>query len=307
MRPEAGTKELGWNRIDCLKDCVKSLLKINYPNYEIIVVDNASTNGSPEEVERNFDSVKLIRNKENLGYAEGNNVGIKYAIEKGADYVLLLNDDVVVEPNILRELVEVAESDPEIGIAGPRILCFEEAERLYQQYGRVNYYFNVHHKNLYEISKPTKVDVVYGTALFVKKEVIEKVGFLDTNFFLYLEEADWCRRAKKAGYKIVHVPSARVYHKVFKSFSGRINLVVLYYNTRNELLFARKHLNPLLFFPLWIPRFIYRIIRYWFKTRNTQVVKAILKGFFDFAKNRFGKSDMFDPNKVQKGIACQST
>ena len=285
---------LSWNRVDCLKDCVKSLLEINYPNYDIIVVDNASTDGSPEEVERNFPFVKLIRNKENLGYAEGNNIGIKYAIEKGDDYVLLLNDDVVVDPNFLRELVEVAEGDPRIGAVGPRIHHFKGSSGLYQFYGKANFYFNADYKRLDDVSKPEEVDYVFGTALLVKKEVVRRVGLLDANFFLYVEERDWCYRIRKAGYKIVYVPSAKAYHKVSQSFSGRMNPIVLYYVTRNELVFARKHLNPLLFFPLWIPRFAFRIIRYALKTRNIQVIKAILHGFFDFTKGRYGRTVLPD-------------
>lgn len=286
--PKVWIVVLTWNKIDCLEDCIKSLLKINYPNYKIIVVDNASTKGSLEQMQHDFDFIKFIRNKENLGYAGGNNVGIKFAIENGADYILLLNDDVVVDPNFLEELVNVAENEMKIGIVGPAIYYFEEPSKLYQSYGKFNPYFGICYKSLAKISKPVEVDYIYGTALLVKKEAILKAGLLDVNFFLYEEEKDWAYRIKKKGYKIVYVPSAKVYHKVSKSFSGWVNPIVLYYNTRNELLFARKHLNPLRFFPLWVPRFILRILRYALKTRDIAIVKAILSGFIDFTRNKYG-------------------
>lgn len=279
---------LSWNRMECLKSCIESILRVNYPNYEVVVVDNASTDGSPEMVKHTFESVKLIRNKRNLGYTGGNNVGIKFALMKGADYVLLLNDDVVVDRNFLIELVKVAERDPNIGVVAPKIYYYEEPTKLYQRYGKRNFYLGMPYKRLENVSEPDEVDYILGTALLVKKEVIKRVGMLDQNFFAYVEEHDWCYRIRKAGFKIMYVPTAIVYHKVSLSFSGRVNPVVLYYDTRNELLFARKHLNPLLFFPLWIPRFIFRIIRYAMKTRNIQVVKAIIDGFLDFTKGKYG-------------------
>lgn len=280
--------------MESLKVCVKSVLNTNYSDYEIIVVDNASTDGSPEAVARDFDFVKLIRNKENLGYAGGNNVGMKYAIEHGADYVLLLNDDVVVEPNFLKELVNVAENDPKIGAVGPNIKFEESSIKKY--YGKS--YFGITYKKLSNLNKPEETDYMFGTAILVKKEVIMTVGLLDPNFFLYAEDVDWCYRMKKAGYKIVYVPSAKVCHSgaraygLSRSFSRRGSGVsyFLYYWTRNELLFAQKHLNPLLFIPLWIQRFIFRMITFALKTKNIKVIKAIMKGFFDFTKGKYGKT-----------------
>ena len=114
---------------------------------------------------------------------------------------------------------------------------------------------------------------------------------MDERFFLYFDEADLSYRAKKAGYKVMYVPSAKVYHRITSSMSGKDNNpVVLYYGTRNELLFARKHLNPIIFFPLWVPRFIFRIFVYCFKAKNVQVIKSIINGFLDFTRNNYGRT-----------------
>jgi GT2 family glycosyltransferase len=112
---------------------------------------------------------------------------------------------------------------------------------------------------------------------------------MDARFFLYFDEADLSYRIRKRGFKIMYVPSAKVYHKISESFSGKINPVQLYYSTRNELLFAREHLNLLVFIPLWIPRFFFRIIMYWLKSRDIEVIKYIIRGFRDFMEGKFGQ------------------
>lgn len=290
MYPKVCIIVVSWNKKDCIKNCLKSLAKVSYPNYEIIVVDNASVDGSPEEIESTFPYVRLVRNRENLGYTGGNNVGIQYSIRKSADYIVLLNDDVIVSPSFLTEMIKAFESDRQIGMAGPKILCFPEKTRIYQPYGKINYYLQIGRLSLNRIVEPTKVDWVCGAALFVRTETIKKAGLLDTNFFLYFDEADFCERAKKAGYKIVYVPHSIVYHDISRSFSHGMNPVQLYYVTRNELLFARKHLNLLVFFPLWIPRFILRLSKYSMKTRDAEIAKAILRGFLDFTRNKYGKA-----------------
>ena len=143
MHPKVSIIILSWNRKDVLRACVNSVLEIDYTNYKIIVVDNASTDRSAHELPLSFPSVKFIRNKENLGYAGGNNAGIRYAVKKGTDYILLLNDDVIVDSDFLTELVKVAESDSRIGMVGPKTLCFEEPSKLYQSHGKGNSYLAI--------------------------------------------------------------------------------------------------------------------------------------------------------------------
>jgi GT2 family glycosyltransferase len=289
--PKVGIVIVTLNRVRVLTSCIESLMKICYKNYEIIVVDNASTDNTAAVVGSLFPTVKLLVNEVNTGYTGGNNKGITYALGKGkCDYVLILNDDVEVDACFLTELVKVAEKNPKNGLACPMLLFFEDKKRLYTEYGDYNFYLGVSYQPLQNVRVPTEIGAVVGTCILVKQQLLHRIGPLDTNFFLYFDEADLCYRTRAAGFKIFYVPAARVYHKWSHSFSGWLNPVVFYYSARNELLFARKHLNFMVFLPLWIFRFSLRIMYYLFVKRNIQVAKFMLKGFFDFTQGKFGKA-----------------
>jgi GT2 family glycosyltransferase len=290
IEPKVGIVVVTFNRVSTLIDCIYSLLNINYKNYEIIVVDNASVNGTSEIIKTLFPSVRLIRNRGNLGYTGGNNKGIKYALKQNCNYIMILNDDTVVDPDFLKNLINVAYADPNIGLVAPKLMYFENPNKLYMKRGKFNFYLGITYQQLSRINIPTEIGIVPGASFLIKREVIQKIGLMDENFFLYFDEGDLCLRAKKAGYKIMYVPTAKVYHKVSKSFSGWTNPIVLYYSTRNELLLARKHLIFPLFILLWIPRFILRILRYLIATRNLETAKFIFRGFVDFSKAKFGRA-----------------
>ncbi|MGB9694173.1 MAG: glycosyltransferase family 2 protein [Fervidobacterium sp.] len=279
-----------FNRVNVLRDCIRSLSNINYKNYWIIVVDNASVDGTAEIVKKLFPSVRLMRNKDNLGYTGGVNKGIECALEQNCDYILVLNDDVVVDPDFLKNLVNVACFDPKIGLVAPKLACFENPDKLYNEYGKYNFYLGIGYQPLSRINIPKEIDLIPGASFLIKREVIQKIGLMDENFFLYFDEGDLCLRAKKAGYKIMYVPTAKAYHKVSQSFSGWANPVVLYYSTRNELLLALKHLNFPLFMLLWTPRFALRILRYLIATRDLKLARFIIRGFLDFSEAKFGRA-----------------
>jgi GT2 family glycosyltransferase len=255
-----------------------------------VVVDNASTDNTQGIVASEFPSVRLVRSENNLGYTGGNNLGIRYALRKeNCDYLLILNDDTIIDPYLLSQLVRTIETDSKIGIANPIIIDFE-SKVLCNSYGSYNFYLGIGKKSLLNKRKTTQIDLLRGTCFLIKREVVEKIGLMDENFFLYFDEADLSYRVKKAGYTMVCAPTARVYHLLSYSFSGKINPIVLYYSTRNELLFARKHLNILFFFPPWIFRFVFRIIQYAVKTRDYAVVKSIMRGLMDFLRGKYGEA-----------------
>jgi hypothetical protein len=290
MDPKVAIVIVTFNRAKVLESCILSLLKIRYKNYKVIVVDNASTDGTTAIIKSLFPSVRVIRNEENLGYTGGNNKGIEYALEQDCEYILILNDDVSVDPDFVKNLVNVARVDPKIGLACPKLLCFEAPNKFYKEYGKYNFYLGISYQPLFRINSPQEIDLIPGASVLMKREVIQKIGLMDENFFLYFDEGDLCYRAKKAGYKIIYVPTAKVYHKVSQSFSGWINPVVLYYSTRNELLLARKHLNFSLFMLLWIPRFVLRIVHYLIATRDVKLARFMLRGFLDFTRAKFGRT-----------------
>ncbi len=234
---------LHWKGKKDTLSCLASLEKVDYSPFETVVIDNGSFDSLEEEIHKKFPSVFFLQNGKNLGYAEGNNRGILYALSQGAQAVLLLNNDTIVSPDFLTELVETKKAFPRGGIFGSKSLSLslpdtidhiggfwkeEIAEFVCHDKGKPNYK-----------SPPFLVDYVSGCALLIEKQVIEKIGLLDARFFLLWEEADFCTRAKKEGFEIVAAPSSLIWHKVSASFSGKP--LLHYYWWRNRLLFLKKN------------------------------------------------------------------
>ena len=218
---------LTWNGIKHISNCLKSIQKSTYPNYEIIVVDNGSKDGTPDLIRNNFPNVKLILNKKNFGFTGGNNIGIKKAI---GDIIFLLNDDTKIHPNLIEVLVKELESSSRIGIVGPKIYFMDEPNKIWFAGGKIDWAKSdsfhlgrdLTDKKLGNDSKKEvlvytyglteEVDFITGCALMIKKEVIDKIGLLDNKFFAFYEDADWCQKAKKAGYQVVYIPFGGVWH-----------------------------------------------------------------------------------------------
>jgi hypothetical protein len=237
---------LNWNGLADTLECLESLARLDYADYEVVVVDNGSTDRSVETIRARFPHVALIETGENLGFAEGNNVGLRYALDQAADYVLLLNNDTVVDPGLLTALVKVMERDGEIGVASPLVFHYGVLDEIWAA-GAVINWADGSTQRLRAGERAGKdesicdADFVTGCALLTKREVVEKTGFLDADYYLYYEEVDWCVRAHKQGYRIVCVPQAKIWHKTSRSI-GASSPLVSYYMTRNALLLLRKHL-----------------------------------------------------------------
>jgi hypothetical protein len=274
---------LNWNGGEDILECLKSVKDIDYPDYEIIVVDNGSTDNSVEEIKRTFPDIKLIQNDKNLGFPEGANVGIRAA---AGGYIMLLNDDTVVARNILKDLVEAMGSNANIGIAGPMILYHNEPDKIWSAGGRLNFLGYASHigkglnKELFNKSYP--VDYITGCAVLIKKEVIDKIGLLDPEYFLYFEDADFCLRAKKAGYEYIYVPSPTVWHKATGEWI--INPTQAYYYMRNAIVFAKKNLTGLKKFIFIASQFLlmlpYNSLRA-IRKGDSRLIKYLLKGLRD--------------------------
>lgn len=281
-------------------ECLESLLKIDYPDYEIILVDNSSPDDSIQKIreycrggievstkmvtfdarnkpitlieytmdelekgstdkEAKFNSsasnrrIKLIKNLENSGFAEGNNVGIRHALKSSSpEYVLLLNNDVTVDHEFLSHLISIAEGDETIGIAGPKIYFYDRNGRqdiLHSIGGVIDYdkgwgtsASGGSEADTGQFNSTTDVDFVEGSCLLVKRRVIEEVGLLDSHFFLFWEECDFCARAKRKGYRTVFVPTSRIWHKIGATTTSSVRL---YYLTRNRFWFMKKNASKL--------------------------------------------------------------
>jgi GT2 family glycosyltransferase len=236
---------LNWNGCDDTLACLASLSQLDYPDYTIAVVDNGSTDNSVAAIRAAYPQIKLIETGDNLGYVGGNNVGLEHARTTDADYALLLNNDTEVAPDFLRLLVEAAEVDPMIGIVGPTIYYFDWPEVIWSAGGAIDwnrgYTWMI---GLDEVDRgqfgedPCPADFVSGCALLVKMPLVEQVGLLDPRFFAYYEETEWCVRVARAGFKILHVPRAKIWHKI-SPVAREASPQVHYYMTRNRLLFLK--------------------------------------------------------------------
>jgi GT2 family glycosyltransferase len=234
-------------------DCLASLAELNYPanRLHIIVVDNGSTDGTSQAVRDRHSCVTVLVNEENLGFAEGNNVGIRRALMGNAEYVMLLNNDTAVDPSMLDELLAVTESDPAVGIVGPKMLYYDQPDLIWcagnQLDWRSGESVRLQAEQLDRAVKepraeelPREVDFITACAICLRRQVIEQIGLLDPRFFIYYEETDWCMRARAAGWQVLYVPRARMWHKVSAAM-GPTSPATAYYMSRNVLLFLAKN------------------------------------------------------------------
>jgi GT2 family glycosyltransferase len=234
---------VNWNGKKDTLACLESLSHLNYPDYSIIVVDNNSRDGSVTAIQDSFPQVTLLEMNENLGFVGGNNRGMTHAFKQGATYVLLLNNDTEVAPDFLDFMVAALTDIPNAGVAGPLIYYFTPPTVVWSAGGKIDWQrgattmISINEDDNGQFGRsPYPVDFVTGCALLIKRQVIEEIGPLDSRFFAYYEETEWCVRAARAGFKILTVPQAKVWHKISPE-QREASPIVHYYMTRNRLLF----------------------------------------------------------------------
>lgn len=297
MFPKVSIIILNWNGKEDTIECLESLKHITYPNYEILLVDNGSTDGSVECFKERYPETEIIENGENLGFAEGNNVGIRRAMDKGTEYVLPLNNDTVVDSHFLEELIEVAEKDQKIGIVGPKIYYYDNKQKINSAGGTINWSTGVGINigigdiDNGQFNDCKDVDYLMGAAILIKKKLIKEIEGFNKEFFLLLEDTELCVRAQKAGYRTVFCPNSKIYHK--EGVSGEKSPNSLYYMYRNRILFLKKH------FPYgyikWNTVLIYISIRtilgimICLKQGKFASSQAMLKGYIDGLLENTGK------------------
>jgi len=240
---------LNWNRRDLTLDCLDSLTALDYPaeRLRILVVDNGSTDGTAQAVSERYPTATVLENRKNLGYAGGNNVGIRYALAQGADYICILNNDVTVAPDFPTPLLAVLQERPDAGVVTPLVAEMMDPGRVWvlgsavdRRTGEVKHLHAGEAVARLKTSAPFEVDVACGAAMLLKREVLERVGLLDEAFYLYFEETDWCLRVWQAGYRILAVPSSVVWHEVSATL-GQTSPLIDYYMLRNHLRFICRH------------------------------------------------------------------
>jgi GT2 family glycosyltransferase len=238
---------LNWNQFQMTLECLESLRLSDYPNNTILLVDNGSKDGSCVEIPVHFPEVIMLCQPENLGFCEGNNVGIRYAIQQGADYILLLNNDTVIASDMIRKLVDACEADSANGMAGPTMFYHEQPERIAAAGSRVDYrsarFWHLRdgeENTSFNSAEVEEVDFIISCGVLVRRETIEKIGLLDNRYFINGDDIDWGLRAKAAGYQVLYVPEAKMWHKISATM-GQFSPATVYYMTRNSFLLFSTH------------------------------------------------------------------
>lgn len=271
---------LNYNGKDVIKNCLTSVFKIDYPDFEVVVVDNNSTDESFELAKAGFSKASFIKNEENLGYAAGNNMGIRFALERMADYVLLLNNDTEVEKDFLARLVNVAEKDKKIGIASP-VIFNGYNRQIWFSGGRINWLkMKSTHERKAAAMDSYETEFATGCAMLVRAAVFEEIGLLDEDFFLYWEDADFSWRARRAGFKNVVVSGSWVYH--LEKSEGNLKQKT-YWLVISGLIFFQKN-TPLLLRP-WVK--VYTMLRklknkFDLKFKRNELAEVVEKAYKDY-------------------------
>jgi GT2 family glycosyltransferase len=236
---------LNFNSKEDIFDCIESVLVQNYKPFEIIIVDNGSIDDSVKELKQRYPEITLIENGTNLGYAQGNNIGMRYALDKGADYVVILNPDTVVNENWLSGLISTGERYKDVGIIGSKLLMFYNPD-LINSYGHNLTCIAMAYDNGFgkvdgaDFGKEKEVMSVCGASFAIKSAVIKKVGYLDKIYFNYYEDVDYCIRSIYAGFKVMVTPDSVVYHKVSKGTASSSSKAI-FWSKRNQYLFMLKY------------------------------------------------------------------
>lgn len=283
MQPLVSIITVNYNQALLTLDLLSSLKKLSYSNYEVIVVDNASKEDPTDKIKGNYPEVKVILSKENLGFAGGNNLGIK---EAQGEYLFFVNNDIEITTDAIERILEVFQAYPDAGAVSPKFHYYFHPNVIeYAGYNPVNPYTA---RNLpvggreidrgqYEEIKETYY--AHGGGMCIPRRVIDKVGLIPDVYFLYYEEFDWCEKIKRAGYKIYYQPKATIYHKESLTV-GKGSLLKTYYLTRSRILFMRRNAPVhkfLVFLAYFVCFTIPKNLFVFLKNREFLHVKAFVK------------------------------
>lgn len=246
MPPKVTIIVLNWNGADHTVACLAALTATTYANFDILAVDNGSSDDSVASIRSAFPNLRIIETGRNLGYAGGNNVGIKEALAQGAQYVWILNNDTVVQPDTLQRMVDAAERDESIGMVGSKVCYLDTPDIIWYAGGTVDLkcggtrHIGKDEPDRGQHDTPAETGYVTGCSMLVKRQVIEAIGLMDEAYFLYFEDVDWSLKARQAGWKLLYEPKAVLYHaegaQDGKLYSDRF----IYYTLRNRLYFMKR-------------------------------------------------------------------
>lgn len=261
MNPLVSIIIVNWDAKENLKECLDSLSKIDYPNYEVILIDNGSTDGSVEFVQKNFPWIIIAKSKTNLGFAGGNNLGFRKSRGK---YILLLNNDTLVAKDFLSKLVGFMEERKDVGIVQPKILFHRPKTSLHHKINSVGSFF-LSNGFLYHLkygksdssdNTPYEILSAYGACFLARHDLLDKIGLFDDDYFAYFEETDLSHRVWLSGLKVMIYPSAAICHKGAKTSERLPSSFILYHSFKNRLQTYLKNLSVANLFKIFIPHLL---------------------------------------------------
>lgn len=309
--PRVGILVLNWNSYGDVAQCLDSIRHLSYDNFDIIVVDNGSSDNSGAKLDKDYPNVEVVFSENNLGFSSGNNLGIQHLRDRGADYVWLINNDTEIpDSQTLRKLVAVMESNPGIGIVTPQIYEYPDTDTVWFRRGEINLRFGAYYhsknkkwflhgskkKNLKPQEKSLQEDksllrneyLPFSCALF-RETLFSEVGLLPEEYFLYVEDVEYCLRTMNAGYQLATVPDVKVYHE--KSSDSSLSPIRSYYGVRNHYLFVRRNSEEIdlrLFYSTYALS-IFLLFTQRILAGNFASAEAVIRGVIDAIKMKEGK------------------
>jgi GT2 family glycosyltransferase len=242
---------VNYNGIQDTLECIDSLLRIDYPHYRIVVVDNGSHNAEAEEIKRAYPSCSVLSIQPNQGFGEGDNAGIRYALAEGAEYVLSLNNDTIVVRDFLSVLVQYAQHNLHVGAFVPKVLYYHEDKiwfngaKIYWWLGLFRHVERLLPNSVSQLRTEHETEYANGCCLLIRRDVLERVGLLDPLYFLTFDDVDWSLRARALGYRLIVVPQAVIRHKISATLgtqgSQNISESTAFYTARNAVRIGRKY------------------------------------------------------------------
>ena len=293
-KPSVGVVIVNWNLKDSLRETLLSFRKVNYPGLQILVSDNASSDGSQEMVRAEFPEVHLLAHETGQGYARGASLGMAHLVDK-TDYIFSTTNDVIVDPEMINELVKYGEAHPEAGVLGTKIYFHSRPDVIWHAGARVHplhghsYTFGWLHKDHERYSKVRDCDFVGGCGFLLRCSVLRKIGFYKEDMIFYSEDADLCYRMRENGHRVVYIPAAKMWHKVDTTLSKN-RPVQLHYSTRNGLYLIQRH--KIGFYPLSLLVHIFAVspakMLFFALCGQWGNCRGIYRGIRDWRKGKYG-------------------
>jgi GT2 family glycosyltransferase len=291
---------LSWNGREDTLACLASLAALRGEDTEVVVVDNGSSDGSVEAVRTAHPEVHVVENGRNLGFAGGNNAGLRHAVEHGAQWAVLLNNDATLAPDAVDRLRAAAGDHPAAGMLAGKVFFDEPPDRIWfagQRFWPVFGYSGrprgYGRRDGPRYRRAYRTDRAAGAFMAVSRRVLDAVGLLDEDLFAYVEDVDWCCRARAAGFEIWFVPDALAWHRVSASTGGeRASTHALYYGVRNTIAVSERHLplpRPLRALRRWLILAVFLFQALALSERRRPFVAAVRDGYRDALDGRFGE------------------